>query len=94
MKKAERHAPVRIELALGGADDGRRDGVDSGTLRAIARLARSRAEIAGSSEARTNLRGRRDGLERLGAARALEQLARDLDVSADELEARPYEEDG
>lgn len=32
---------------------------------------------------------RRDGLERLGAHRALEQLADDLEVTAKEFEKRP-----
>lgn len=67
--------------------------MDPETLSAIASLARGRAEVATSPEMKRNLRDRRDGPERLGAARALEQLARDLEVSADELEARPYEND-
>ncbi|MEC3947590.1 hypothetical protein [Sphingobium sp. HWE2-09] len=56
--------------------------MDPETMRTIAQLARSRAE-RGSSAARG------DGLERLGAARALRQLAVDLDATAQEFERRP-----
>lgn len=52
--------------------------MDSITLRKVARLARSRAEMTARDSD-----GHRDGLERLGALRALEQLARDLEVTAD-----------
>ncbi|WP_245646381.1 hypothetical protein [Sphingobium abikonense] len=53
-------------------------------MRTIAQLARSRAEL-GSSAAH------RDGLERLGAARALRQLAADLDATAEEFERHPQD---
>jgi len=52
--------------------------MDEETVRTIARLARSRAERESSA-------ARGDGLERLGATRALRQLAVDLEVSANEL---------
>lgn len=51
-------------------------------MRTVARLARSRAE-RGTSAAHG------DGLERLGAARALRQLAADLDATAEEFDRRP-----
>src|SRR3546814_3978308 len=51
-------------------------------MRTVARLARSRADRGSSAT-------RGDGLERLGAARALRQLAVDLEVSADACEANP-----
>ena len=63
--------------------------MDPDTLRAAAEIARQRAATAKSSVLRERLQDKRDGLERLGAARALDQLARDLDVTADEFEARP-----
>lgn len=50
--------------------------MDSETLRKVAKLARSRARPPRQYD-------HRDGLERLGAERALEQLAKDLEVSAD-----------
>lgn len=50
--------------------------MDPDTLSAIAKLARGRAALRAGDQSR-------DGLERLGAARALEQLARDLEVSAE-----------
>ncbi|MCM3418776.1 hypothetical protein [Sphingopyxis alaskensis] len=53
--------------------------MDAETIRTVARLARSRAERGSSS-------GHGDGLERLGATRALRQRAIDLEVSANELE--------
>ncbi|KTE04100.1 hypothetical protein ATE68_00050 [Sphingopyxis sp. H038] len=56
--------------------------MDSETMRTVARLARSRAE-RGSAAAHG------DGLERLGAARALRQLAADLEASADAADRRP-----
>lgn len=46
------------------------------TLRKVAKLARSRAKPPRSVD-------KRDGLMRLGAERALEQLAADLEVMAD-----------
>ena len=55
--------------------------MDSETLRAAARLARARSALPRSVD-------HRDGLERLGARRALEQLAKDLDVTADHEERR------
>lgn len=63
--------------------------MDPTTLRAAAEMARQRAAIARSSVARKRLQDRRDGLERLGAARALDQLARDLDATAEEFERSP-----
>src|SRR3546814_4649495 len=51
-------------------------------MRTVARLARSRADRGSSAT-------HGDGLERLGAARALRQLAVDLEVSADACEANP-----
>ncbi len=56
--------------------------MDSETMRTVARLARSRAE-RGSAAAHG------DGLERLGAARALRQLAADLEASADAADRLP-----
>ena len=50
--------------------------MDRETLRAVAKLARNRAKPPRHYD-------HRDGLERLGAERALEQLARDLEASAD-----------
>jgi hypothetical protein len=50
--------------------------MDAETLRAVARLARSRAKPLRKYDGR-------DGLERLGAAAALEQLAADLELSAE-----------
>jgi hypothetical protein len=58
--------------------------VDSETLRAAAKLARMRAASAGKDQ--TALGDRRDGLERLGASRALTQLAEDLEVTAAEVD--------
>lgn len=58
--------------------------MDAETLKKIAELVRKRAAMAVvSSEDRERLQDRRDGLERLGAQRVLEQLAIDLDVMAD-----------
>lgn len=54
--------------------------MDPETLRAAAKLARMRAERGGGSAARE------DGMARLGASRALHQLAADLDVTADEFD--------
>lgn len=56
--------------------------MDSTTLRTVADLARKRAE-RGCSGADS------DGLMRLGARRALNQLAADLEASAAEFERRP-----
>ncbi|TYC78746.1 hypothetical protein FMM79_20560 [Novosphingobium sp. BW1] len=56
--------------------------MDSETLRAVADLARKRA-ARGCSGAHS------DSMMRLGAARALTQLAVDLEVSAAELERIP-----
>lgn len=50
--------------------------MDADTLRTVAKLARSRANPPRHYD-------HRDGMERLGAQRALEQLAKDLEVSAD-----------
>lgn len=50
------------------------------TLRAAAELARRRA--AEASDPRIRVRDQEDGLERLGAARALLQLAIDLEDAA------------
>jgi hypothetical protein len=52
--------------------------MDPVTLIAIAKLARDRAALY----AVPHLTGHRDGMERKGAKAALEQLARDLEVSA------------
>jgi len=49
--------------------------MDAKTLRMVAKLARSRAHPPRQHD-------HRDGMERLGAERALEQLASDLEVSA------------
>jgi hypothetical protein len=56
--------------------------MDSTTLRTVAELARKRA-ARGCSGAQS------DGMMRLGAARALNQLAADLEASALEFERRP-----
>lgn len=53
--------------------------MDAETLRAVASLARFRARMMDN----TDLMAGRDGLERLGAAKALDQLAKDLEASAD-----------
>ena len=50
---------------------------DAGTLRLVADLARSRAQRDAKDHGK-------DGMYRLGAQRALEQLAKDLEASADE----------
>ena len=63
--------------------------MDPVTLRAVAEIARQRAALAKSSVLRERLQEKRDGLERLGAARALDQLARDLEATANEFEANP-----
>jgi hypothetical protein len=54
--------------------------MDPETLRAAAKLARQRAEHGGGSAAHG------DGMARLGASRALHQLAVDLEVTATEFE--------
>lgn len=59
--------------------------MDPETLRAAARLARLRARPPASVD-------HRDGMERLGAQRALEQLAKDLEVTARHAEEHPDEE--
>ena len=59
------------------------------TVREVAEMARERGTLAKSSVLRERLEDKRDGLERLGAARALDQLARDLEATADEFEANP-----
>jgi hypothetical protein len=51
--------------------------MDPATLLAIVKLARSRAALQASP-----LASGKDGMQRLGAQRALEQLADDLEVSA------------
>ena len=53
--------------------------MDPETLRAVAKLARSRAAM----QDRFDLMAHKDGLERVGAKRALQQLAADLEASAD-----------
>lgn len=53
--------------------------MDAATIRVVADLARKRAARGGSGVYP-------DGMARLGAQRALEQLAVDLEVSAAELE--------
>lgn len=58
--------------------------LDPESLRGAARLARFRA-------LEPSLIGHRDGLERLGAQRALNQLARDLDASADYCEVHRHD---
>lgn len=63
--------------------------MDPVTLRAVAEMARQRGALAKSAVLRERLQDKRDGLERLGAARALDQLARDLEATADEFEANP-----
>lgn len=54
--------------------------MDAETIRAVAKIARSRAERGGGSAARG------DGMSRLGASRALHQLATDLEVTAAEFD--------
>lgn len=49
--------------------------MDRETLRAVAKLARNRAKPPRHYD-------HRDGMERLGAERALEQLAKDLEAAA------------
>jgi hypothetical protein len=56
--------------------------MDSTTLRTVAELARKRAARGCSGT-------QGDGLMRLGASRALNQLAVDLEASAAECERRP-----
>ena len=63
--------------------------MDRVTLRAVAKMARQRGTLSKSSVLREQLQDKRDGLERLGAARALDQRARDLEATADEFEANP-----
>ncbi len=63
--------------------------MDPVTLRAVAEMARQRGKLAKSSVLREQLQDKRNGLERLGAARALDQLARDLEATADEFESNP-----
>lgn len=53
--------------------------MDAATIRTVADLARKRA-LRGSSAAY------QDGMARLGARKALEQFATDLEISATELE--------
>jgi hypothetical protein len=60
--------------------------MDTGTLLAIAKLARSRAELY----ALPHFMAHKDGVERKGARAALEQLALDLEVSAGHRADRPY----
>jgi hypothetical protein len=55
--------------------------MDAATIRVIADLARKRAQRGASST-------QGDGMARLGAARALSQLAADLDASAEALTPR------
>ncbi|PZU12495.1 MAG: hypothetical protein DI606_08780 [Sphingobium sp.] len=55
--------------------------MDPQTLRTVANLARQRAQRGASGT-------QGDGLMRLGARRALEQLAADLDASADAVAPR------
>lgn len=57
---------------------------DPATLRIVAKLARKRAEPPRSVD-------HRDGLERLGAEKALLQLAKDLEVTADHIEGEATE---
>ena len=64
--------------------------MDPATLRAAAEIAKQRAAVARSSVLRERLQDKRDGLERLGAARALDQLARDFEATADKFEADPH----
>lgn len=59
--------------------------MDAETLRAAARIARGRAGRAKTD--RSRLGDRRDGLERLGASRALDQLADDLEATASHIGA-------
>lgn len=53
---------------------------DPETLRLVAELARKTAKLPRSVD-------HRDGLERLGAEKALLQLAKDLEATADDIEA-------
>jgi hypothetical protein len=53
---------------------------DPGTLRMVAEVARKRAAMPRSVD-------HRDGLERLGAEKALLQLAADLEATADDIDA-------
>lgn len=61
--------------------------MDAETIRAVARLARARA-ARGSSAAQG------DGLVRLGAARALNQFAIDLEISAAACDPGPRRKPG
>lgn len=54
--------------------------MDVETLRAFAKIAKDRADRARTDQ--SHLGDRRDGLERFGAARALDQLAADLEATA------------
>lgn len=54
--------------------------MDAETIRAVAKIARSRAERGGGSAAQG------DGMSRLGASRALRQLATDLEITAAEFD--------
>lgn len=58
--------------------------MDPETLKAAAAIAKGRAVRASQGHPGD----RRDGLERLGAQRALEQLARDLEVTAEEFDKK------
>ncbi len=59
--------------------------MDAETLRKIADLVRKRTAAATQTpEDRERLQDGRDGLERLGAQRALDQLAADLEVMAEQ----------
>lgn len=55
--------------------------MDAETLRAVASLARFRARMMDRTDLMAGRDGR-DGLERLGAAKALDQLAKDLEAAA------------
>ncbi len=61
--------------------------MDVETLRACAKIAKLRADRARLDQ--SHLGDCRDGLERLGASRALDQLAADLEAAAVAFEADP-----
>ena len=80
---ASRAAPSANLGGLAGSPfQGYSSAMDSETLRTVADLARKRAARGCSGT-------HGDGMMRLGAARALTQLAVDLEVSAAELERTP-----
>lgn len=73
-------SPLQPAIRLTPGSPGRYGGImDAATIRVVADIARKRAQRADSG-------GIADGMARLGAQRALEHLAIDLEISAAELE--------